>query len=117
MEACACGAMTISVNGILIVAIASITITLYILLLSFETAIATITSTNILCHMIPNNTTFVCPKPWFFKSYDVAMIESRILATHLWNGIIAVAVCSIIFYVIFACATGVFTKSKNYQSI
>ena len=116
MEFCVCGAATISIVGYVGIAIASMVIFAHLILFAFEAGISSITSTYILCHTLPNST-FTCPQPFYWKNYDEAMSGSRDLATHLWNGMIAVFVCGIVFYLIMACMAGSFSARQNYSRV
>lgn len=116
MNALACGVATVSVIGYGAILIASIIISVYLLRIFFEACISTITTTYILCHTLPGSN-FTCRKPLFYENYDEAMDDAPILAMNLYHGIIGLALLSLLFALIMACAAGSFTRRANYTTI
>lgn len=94
----------------------------YFLIFMYESAIASVTTTYILCEMMTNNSHIVihnkCPRPWYYSNY-LETIEG--MKTYATVSFAFFCIISVIIALTICCSSCVLSysnsKRKNYDSV
>ena len=90
----------------------------YFIIFMYESAIASVTTTYILCEMMANNSHVIshsCPKPWHYSNYLEAIEYMKTYATISFS----LSLTLIVIAVILVCCFGGIglNRNNNYTSI